>query len=335
VSQPDHAAVNRSPEGDPLLEFFAEPGFVPVIPDRGAPPAPAESSQPVEKAADAHTPVGRVEADDLHAELRGRIDRAERLLDKTLIEVSSLKSDLATLVSALEDIRKKQSRRLEFARPLGPPAAPSRFPRLGTAAAALALIVCGLALWGAFSIASYDISEPPPIDGGAGDTSSAPAEAAPAATAMTPPVAIQQTAAVATVLPSRDVPAGDVTAGAVPVRDAPVRNVPARPGPARDVAARDVAARATADPRIEKPERAEPRMVTNYVGTLTVDANPEGEVFLNRKNVGRTPVRLENLRAGSHLIWIERDGYRRWTRVVPVAADRVSRVSADLELLPR
>ena len=37
---------------------------------------------------------------------------------------------------------------------------------------------------------------------------------------------------------------------------------------------------------------------------------------------------LENLRAGSHLIWIERDGYRRWTRVVQVPADRVTRVSA-------
>lgn len=77
-----------------------------------------------------------------------------------------------------------------------------------------------------------------------------------------------------------------------------------------------------------------PRVVT-YVGTLTVDADPAGDVYLNRKNVGRTPVRLENLRAGSHLIWIEREGYRRWTRVVAVAADRVSRVSASLDPLSR
>ena len=38
----------------------------------------------------------------------------------------------------------------------------------------------------------------------------------------------------------------------------------------------------------------------------------------NRKTVGSTPLRVEKLRAGSHLIWIERDGYRRWTRVVAV-----------------
>jgi hypothetical protein len=72
-----------------------------------------------------------------------------------------------------------------------------------------------------------------------------------------------------------------------------------------------------------------------YVGTLSIDAAPAGEVFINRRRAGRTPVRAENLRAGSHLIWIEREGYRRWTRVVAVAADRVNRVSAQLEPLPR
>jgi hypothetical protein len=46
-------------------------------------------------------------------------------------------------------------------------------------------------------------------------------------------------------------------------------------------------------------------------------------------------MRLEDLRAGSHLIWIEREGYRRWTRVVAVAADRISRVSVSLEPLSR
>lgn len=79
------------------------------------------------------------------------------------------------------------------------------------------------------------------------------------------------------------------------------------------------------------PASEERRSRPFYVGTLTVDSAPAGEVFLNRKKVGRTPVRLENLRAGSHLIWVERDGYRRWTRVVPVAANRISRVTADLD----
>jgi hypothetical protein len=64
---------------------------------------------------------------------------------------------------------------------------------------------------------------------------------------------------------------------------------------------------------------------------LTIDASPGGEVFVDRRSVGHTPVRLEKLRAGSHLIWIEREGYRRWTRVVAVTADRISRVTADLD----
>jgi PEGA domain len=72
---------------------------------------------------------------------------------------------------------------------------------------------------------------------------------------------------------------------------------------------------------------------TEYVGTLSIDSEPGGEVFINRQPAGHTPLRVANLKAGSHLIWIERDGYRRFTRVVQVPADRVSRVSASLESL--
>lgn len=79
-------------------------------------------------------------------------------------------------------------------------------------------------------------------------------------------------------------------------------------------------------------ERVEPEPRIEYVGTLTIDAVPAGgEVFLNRKSVGIAPVRLTGLRAGSHLVWIRRDGYRRFTRVVLVPADQVSRVSVALE----
>lgn len=74
----------------------------------------------------------------------------------------------------------------------------------------------------------------------------------------------------------------------------------------------------------------EPRI--EYVGTLSVDAVPAGsEVYINRKRVGQTPVRLTGLRAGSHLVWIERAGYRLFTRVVLVPADQVTRVSVALE----
>ncbi len=71
---------------------------------------------------------------------------------------------------------------------------------------------------------------------------------------------------------------------------------------------------------------------TIYKGTLSVNADhPGATVFINRKNVGTAPVRVRNLRAGAHLVWIERAGFRRWTRVITVPAERVTRVSADLE----
>ena len=73
-----------------------------------------------------------------------------------------------------------------------------------------------------------------------------------------------------------------------------------------------------------------PRKV-GYVGTLSIESDPSGEAFVNRRSVGRTPITIPDLKAGSHLIWIEREGYQRWTRVVEVPANRVSRVSTALE----
>ena len=58
------------------------------------------------------------------------------------------------------------------------------------------------------------------------------------------------------------------------------------------------------------------------------------QVFIDREAAGQTPLRVQNLRAGSHLVWIEREGYRRFTRVVQVPANRVSRVWAELEPIP-
>jgi hypothetical protein len=98
------------------------------------------------------------------------------------------------------------------------------------------------------------------------------------------------------------------------------------PSPIAAAAPVPVAARAPA------PAAARERRVA-YFGALSVDAQPGGEVFLDRASVGHTPLRLNNLKAGSHLIWVERDGYRRFTRVIEVPADRVTRLFADLEPL--
>jgi hypothetical protein len=96
-------------------------------------------------------------------------------------------------------------------------------------------------------------------------------------------------------------------------------------------------------PRIELPQPSpttEPPMTplvrpTIYTGTLMVRADaPGATVFINRHNVGTSPVSVPNLRAGAHLVWVEREGFRRWTRVVNVPAERVTRVTAALEPEP-
>jgi len=72
-----------------------------------------------------------------------------------------------------------------------------------------------------------------------------------------------------------------------------------------------------------------------YVGVLDVDSEPTGGVvFVDRQQVGETPLQLTELRAGSHLVRIERDGYDRWTTAVFVVADKQTRVSAKLQALP-
>jgi hypothetical protein len=110
--------------------------------------------------------------------------------------------------------------------------------------------------------------------------------------------------------------------------EAPPQTMSSLPPPAPAPAPAPVKAAAVIPIRDDPPPRTEPR---RYVGSLSIDASPGGEVFVDRQHAGQTPLRLDNLRAGSHLIWIERDGYRRWTRVVQVPADQISRVFADLE----
>ncbi len=105
----------------------------------------------------------------------------------------------------------------------------------------------------------------------------------------------------------------EIALAAAPAPAAPVRDLPAR----------------TARSTPPAPARID------YVGTLSIDAAPGGAVFINRQPAGSTPLRVANLKAGSHLVWIERDGYRRFTRVVQVPADRVTRLFADLEPVAR
>ena len=81
----------------------------------------------------------------------------------------------------------------------------------------------------------------------------------------------------------------------------------------------------------------EPRVVTkaaqrqSYVGTLLVESDPVGAtVYINHERVGETPLRLPDVRAGSRVIWVESEGYERWSAGVAVPADKLTRLNVKL-----
>jgi hypothetical protein len=90
---------------------------------------------------------------------------------------------------------------------------------------------------------------------------------------------------------------------------------------------------ASKNPSREKGSAQAPVEGQLFTGALAIDSEPVGAaVFVNQQPVGATPIHLTRLRAGSHLVWIVRDGYERWTRAVLVAADKETRVTATLQL---
>jgi hypothetical protein len=69
-----------------------------------------------------------------------------------------------------------------------------------------------------------------------------------------------------------------------------------------------------------------------FVGELAVDSRPSGaRVFLDGKPVGTTPLGVTRVAAGTHVIRIERDGYRRWSSSIRVVSGERNRVTASLE----
>jgi chromosome segregation ATPase len=72
--------------------------------------------------------------------------------------------------------------------------------------------------------------------------------------------------------------------------------------------------------------------VKRFVAVLAVDSLPMGAaVFVDQRHVGQTPVQVPDLRAGTHAIRIEQEGYVRWTTAVSVPAGEQTRVSARLQ----
>ena len=134
MSQSHSAEPGHQGELDPLLEFNAELSAAespvkPLDPASAAAAAQAESADP----------------------LRQRLDQAERALDRSLIEITTLKSDLATLVNAVDDIKKRLARRPETV--FAPAAVPMPPLALGRVTAIVILVLTfGVAIWGLASV---------------------------------------------------------------------------------------------------------------------------------------------------------------------------------------
>ena len=153
-------------------------------------------------------------------------------------------------------------------------------------------------------------------------------------TARTSPVAHQSLAAAAvSPLPRKEaplamfvMPAGSLGASTITIAasEMPPTN---RRGPAR-------ATRTPPTAGVSRVGESANQTVQPYVGVLTVDSEPTASaVFVDQQHVGETPLKLTRLRAGSHVVRIEREGYDRWTAAVLVAADKQTSVSAKLQAL--
>jgi cytoskeletal protein RodZ len=78
----------------------------------------------------------------------------------------------------------------------------------------------------------------------------------------------------------------------------------------------------------------QPAQNGGYTGTLFVDSRPQGAaVLLDGHLVGKTPLRLPDVRIGSHVVRLELAEHQAWTASTRVSAGQESRVTGSLERL--
>jgi hypothetical protein len=69
-----------------------------------------------------------------------------------------------------------------------------------------------------------------------------------------------------------------------------------------------------------------------FVGAITIDSSPVGaQVFLDGRPLGQTPVTASDMRAGSHVLRLDLDGYERWSAAVQVVTYKTVNVTAQLQ----
>jgi serine/threonine protein kinase len=80
------------------------------------------------------------------------------------------------------------------------------------------------------------------------------------------------------------------------------------------------------------PAPEEPSSSTVYTGSIYVDSRPRGaRVSIDGKAVGVTPLRISDVRIGSHVIRLELPDHRLWSSTTRVTAGQEQRVTGSLE----
>ena len=99
-----------------------------------------------------------------------------------------------------------------------------------------------------------------------------------------------------------------------------------------------VVAQRTTPPEGDRPTQAipttpPPKMI--YKGDFVVDSVPAGAtVLINQRPAGTTPLHLEDYPAGSYAVWVELEGYERWTAAIRVQANRTTNIRPLLSSTP-
>jgi hypothetical protein len=111
-------------------------------------------------------------------------------------------------------------------------------------------------------------------------------------------------------------------------------SAPAAPAAARAERAVPPPATAAASP-VPAPKVTAPDQSASgqgFTGTLEIITEPAGaKVFVDQQLVGESPVLMSALRAGSHVVRLEGDGYERWSRAIMVPSGKQTVVNARLE----
>jgi hypothetical protein len=168
-----------------------------------------------------------------------------------------------------------------------PPSQPVKVPKRRRWPAAVA----GLVLLGSGGAAAYLV-----LGKGAAAPRQSPPAAAPETTA-TRPTAPPSTTAAAPTQGSTTTTTAERGTGTEPER---------RPPPARP--------RTTPTQPVQAPPAA-PAM-----GFVTIDAQPYGTVYIDRVEIGDTPVTRHELRPGRHIVEVRREGYRTTVDTVMITA---------------